>query len=217
MGKWIDISQPVNNELTHWPGDQSFHYETPLTKEMTGSVNIGKITTSTHVGTHVDAPFHFKNDGGRILDLEIDRYIGPCRVIDLEAFDRIDEKALASKITDYTERLLIRTVLPNDPERFPEEVTPITANGARYMHELGIKLVGVDTPSVDPIQSKELIGHHVLFEQGICILENVMLDEVEEGRYELIALPLPLQDADGSLTRAVIRPMDGGDQHGKQA
>lgn len=214
-GEWIDISQPVHNNLAHWPGDQAFEYHTPLTKEMTGSVNIGRITTSTHLGTHADAPFHFMENGEKILDLEIDRYIGPCKIIDLSSFAQINEQALKSKVTDYTERLLIRTSLPNDPERFPEDVPPITADGAAYMKTIGVKLVGVDTPSVDPISSKELIGHHSLFNQDINILENVMLDQVDEGDYELIALPLPLQDADGSLVRAVIKPMNGGSHDAK--
>lgn len=207
MSEWIDISQPLNNKLAHWPGDQPFHYHTPVTKEMTGSVNIGRITSSTHVGTHADAPFHFLKDGSKILDLEIDRYIGPCKVIDLSDFQAIDETALKSKSISYTERLLIRTSLPNNPTRFPNEVSPITPDGAAYMHAIGVKLVGVDAPSVDPITSKELAGHHALFKQDIHILENVMLDEIKEGDYELIALPLPLADADGSLVRAVIKPI----------
>ncbi|HLR69108.1 MAG TPA: arylformamidase [Virgibacillus sp.] len=209
MAEWIDISQPLNNQLAHWPGDQSFHYHTPLTKDMTGSVNIGRITTSTHVGTHVDAPFHFLENGKRILDLEIDRYIGPCTLIDLSAFDEINQRALESKNIDVAERLLIRTSLPNRPERFPKDVSPITPDGAAYMKSLGVQLVGVDTPSMDPITSKELAGHHALYQHDIYILENVMLDHVAEGDYELIALPLPLEEADGSLVRAVIKPIKG--------
>ncbi|GAA0438817.1 arylformamidase [Lentibacillus halophilus] len=212
MSCWIDISQPVNNQLAHWPGDQPFHYHTALTKEMTGSVNIGRITTSAHVGTHTDAPYHFLDDGKKILDLEVDRYIGPCKVIDIGSFAAINEEALKSKITQPTERLLIRTSLPNNPERFPDDVPPITADGAAYMRSIGVHLVGVDTPSVDPVSSKDMIGHHSLFANDIYILENVMLDHVDEGDYELIALPLPLQDADGSLVRAVIKPINGGNR-----
>lgn len=209
MKKWIDISQPLNENLAHWPGDQPFHYHTPLTKEDTGSVNIGRITTSTHVGTHVDAPYHFLNDGKRIIDLEIDRFIGSCKVIDLSAFTEINESALRSKQIGTTERLLIRTSLPNDPERFPEEVSPVTPDGAAYMKSSGVKLVGVDTPSIDPISSKTLAGHHALHKHDIYILENIMLDGVDEGDYEFIALPLPLEEADGSLVRAVIKPIKG--------
>ncbi|APC47844.1 arylformamidase [Virgibacillus halodenitrificans] len=209
MTKWIDISQPLTNSIAHWPGDTSFQYETALTKEETGSVNIGRITTSAHIGTHVDAPFHFLNDGKRILDMDIDRYIGPCKVIDVSEFPAIDEAALKSKQLTQAERLLIRTSLPNNPERFPDEVPPVTPDGAAYMKKLGVKLVGVDTPSIDPVTSKDLAGHHALHENDIYILENVMLDHVEEGDYELVALPLPLKEADGSPVRAVIKPLEG--------
>jgi len=208
MSKWIDISQPLNNHLAHWPGDEPFHYETAVTKEMTSSVNIGRIKTSAHIGTHVDAPFHFVNDGKRILELDIERYIGPCKVIDLSDYDEINEKALKSKGISHAERLLIKTSLPNKPDRFPKEVPPVTEDGAAYMKKLGVKLAGVDTPSVDSITSKDLAGHHALYNHDIYILENVMLDQVEEGDYELIALPLALEEGDGSPVRAVIKPIE---------
>lgn len=209
MANWIDISQPLNNTLAHWPGDTAFHYDTPLTKDMTGSVNIGRIQTSTHVGTHVDAPFHYLNEGERIIDLELERFIGRCQVIDMGHAPAINELVLKEKDITQTERLLIRTSLPNRPDRFPSEVTPITPDGAAYMASLGVKLVGVDSPSVDPVTSKDLPGHHALNRHDIYILENVMLDDVAEGYYELIALPLPLEEADGSLVRAVIKPIEG--------
>lgn len=209
MTKWIDISQPLNEKLAHWPEDTPFQYETPITKEMSGSVNIGQITTSTHIGTHVDAPFHFLNDGKRILDLDIERYIGRCQVIDLSNFPLISEEALRSKGIEHAERLLIQTTLPNIPTRFPDEVSYITPDGAAYMASIGVKLVGVDTPSVDAITSKDLLGHHALHAHDIYILENVMLDGIDEGEYELIALPLALEEADGSPVRAVIKQVKG--------
>src|SRR5699024_6894492 len=123
----------------------------------------------------------------------------------------VDEPALKIKLTGPTERARVRTALPNQPERFPEDVPGITEDGAAYMKQRGVRLVGVDTPSVDPIESKNLEGHHALNQQDIRILENVMLDEVEEGDYELIALPLAIEEADGSPVRAVIRPLKEGE------
>jgi arylformamidase len=141
--------------------------------------------------------------------MDINRYIGHCKLIDLSDFSAIDEAALKSKQIGHAERLLIRTALPNKPGRFPEEVAPITPDGAAYMKTLGVKLAGVDTPSVDAITSKTLEGHHALCRHDIYILENVMLDGIAEGDYELIALPLALEHADGSPVRAVIRPVKG--------
>ncbi|RXI96509.1 arylformamidase [Anaerobacillus alkaliphilus] len=204
---WIDISQPLTNELAHWPGDTPFSYEVTYTKEQTGSVNIGQITTSVHSGTHVDAPFHFMNDGKRILDLDINLYIGPCRMIDVSTASTLDATTLQKFDLDGVSRVLIRTSIPNNPVVFPKEIPYVTKCGAVYLAEKGVKLIGVDVPSVDKLDSKDLEGHHALYENGIHILENVMLDHIEPGDYELIALPLPLKEADGSPVRAVVRKL----------
>ncbi|WP_026580859.1 arylformamidase [Bacillus sp. J33] len=204
---WIDISQPLSSEIAHWPGDTPFSYETAFTKEQTGSVNIGRITTSLHTGTHVDAPFHFNDEGEKISELDIELYIGPARVIDVSAFDRVDAEILGGFDLEGVERVLLKTAVPNNPEVFPERISELTADMAEYLGSKGVRLLGVDVPSVDPLDSKDMETHHALYRNGIHILENIMLDEIEEGDYELIALPLPIKEADGSPVRAVIRPI----------
>ncbi|OCA81570.1 arylformamidase [Bacillus sp. FJAT-27225] len=209
MRKWIDISQPLDGTIGHWPGDTPFKYETAFTKQQTGSVNIGRITTSLHTGTHVDAPFHFDNEGAKIIDLDIEVFIGPARVIDVCSFSKIDQKVLETFDLDGVERLLMKTSIPNNPQLFPETIPELDASIAAYLGEMGVLLLGVDIPSVDPLDSKSMETHHALHRNGIHILENIMLDSVEEGDYELIALPLPLKDADGSPVRACIRKLEG--------
>lgn len=204
---WIDISQPLTNSIAHWPGDTPFSYETAFTKEQTGSVNIGRITTSLHTGTHVDAPFHFNDEGEKILDLDIELYIGPARVIDVSGYEKVDSEVLKKFDLEGTERVLLRTSVPNDSEVFPNRIPELTADMADYLGGKRVRLLGVDVPSVDQLDSKEMETHHALYRNGIHILENIMLDEVEEGNYELIALPLPIKDGDGSPVRAVIRPI----------
>ncbi|KML41702.1 MULTISPECIES: arylformamidase [Bacillaceae] len=204
---WIDISQPLTNSIAHWPGDTPFSYETAFTKEQTGSVNIGRITTSLHTGTHVDAPFHFNDEGEKILDLDIELYIGPARVIDVSGYEKVDSEVLKKFDLEGTERVLLRTSVPNDSEVFPNRIPELTADMADYLGSKRVRLLGVDVPSVDQLDSKEMETHHALYRNGIHILENIMLDEVEEGNYELIALPLPIKDGDGSPVRAVIRPI----------
>ncbi|MBG9587586.1 arylformamidase [Cytobacillus firmus] len=204
---WIDISQPLTNAIAHWPGDTPFSYETAFSKEQTGSVNIGRITTSLHTGTHVDAPFHFNDEGEKILDLDIELYIGPARVIDVSGYGKVDSEVLKKFDLEGTERVLLRTSVPNDSEVFPNRIPELTADMADYLGSKGVRLLGVDVPSVDQLDSKEMETHHALYRNGIHILENIMLDEVEEGNYELIALPLPIKDGDGSPVRAVIRPI----------
>ncbi|WP_071461457.1 arylformamidase [Bacillus massilinigeriensis] len=205
--KWMDISQPLSDNIGHWPGDTPFRYETAFTKETTGSVNIGRMMTSLHTGTHVDAPFHFDNDGERILDMDIGVFIGRARVVDVSTADVIDAKLLENLQIGDVERLLLKTAIPNIPERFPERIPLLAPDLAPFLAERGVVLLGVDVPSVDQLDSKDMETHHALYANGISILENLMLDKVDEGEYELIALPLPLKDGDGSPVRAVIRPL----------
>ncbi|WP_316571462.1 arylformamidase [Neobacillus sp. YIM B06451] len=205
--KWMDISQPLHDEIGHWPGDTPFKYETAFTKVQTGSVNIGRITTSLHTGTHVDAPYHFDNEGERILGLTIDVFIGPARVIDVSSFEKVDAERLRSFDLEGVERLLLKTSVPNNPDHFPVRIQELQPDIAAYLSKKGVKLIGVDVPSVDPLDSKDMATHHALYRNGIHILENLMLDGVEDGDYELIALPLPLKEADGSPVRAVIRKL----------
>lgn len=204
---WIDISHPLSSDIAHWPGDTPFSYETAFTKEQTGSVNIGRITTSLHTGTHVDAPFHFNDEGEKIIDLDIELYIGPARVIDVSGYDHVDAEVLRGFELEGVERVLLKTAVPNNPEVFPERISELAADLADYLGSKGVRLLGVDVPSVDPLDSKDMETHHALYRNGIHILENIMLDDVEEGNYELIALPLPIKEADGSPVRAVIRPL----------
>lgn len=206
---WIDISQPLTNTIGHWPGDSPFSYELSFTKEETGSVNIGKIKTSLHTGTHVDAPFHFDNKGKKINELAIDDFIGIARVVDVSDGDRVTVDLLTELEFGSFDQILFRTSLPNQPERFPDQIPVLDEGLAPFLRERGIKLVGVDLPSVDQTDSKELKAHHAFHRAGIQILENIMLDKVTEGLYELIALPLPLVGADGSPVRAVIRRLRG--------
>ncbi|MGG3672836.1 arylformamidase [Bacillus nitratireducens] len=205
--QWIDISQPLNNDIATWPGDTPFSYEVSWSKENSGSVNVGKLTMSIHTGTHIDAPFHFDNDGKKVLDIDIDVYVGTARVIDVSGLESIGKKELESFNLEGVERLLLRTSSHGKANEFPDVIPHLRADIAPFLSEKGIRLIGVDVPSVDPLDDKELAAHHQLFKHGIHILENVVLDHVVDGDYELIALPLALTDADGSPVRAVIRPI----------
>ncbi|AOV06448.1 arylformamidase [Sporosarcina ureilytica] len=205
--EWIDISQPLQNGIAEWPGDTPFSYEVAFKKADTGSVNIGKLTTSTHMGTHIDAPFHFADDGEKVHELPIELYIGRARVIDLSGATSIGRQELEALDFGGAERILLKTGCRKDFTIFPEPFIYLRADIAPLLKERGVRLVGIDTPSVDPEQSKTLDAHHALYEQHIMILENIVLDDVVPGDYELIALPLPLHGADGSPVRAVIRAM----------
>ncbi len=204
-----DISRRLHNDVPTWPGDTRFSYEVNWSKEQSGSVNVGKLTMSIHTGTHVDAPFHFDDGGRKMIELDLDLYVGPARVLDVTGRASIGADDLADLDLAGVKRLLLRTGSWQNPAEFPAEITYLRADLAPFLAEKGIRLIGVDVPSVDPLASKELAAHHSLHAHDIHILEGIDLDRVEPGDYELIALPLPLADADGSPVRAVLRPLAG--------
>lgn len=203
----IDISRRLQKGVPTWPGDTPFSFEISWPKSESGSVNVGKVTMSTHTGTHIDAPFHFDDEGKKVIELDINLYVGLARVIDVSGVESIGPEELANADLAGVERILLRTCSWTDPDRFPERIPHLRPELAPYLAERGIRLIGVDVPSVDPLDSKELSAHHTLNRYGIHILESVLLDHVEPGDYELIALPLPFAEADGSPVRAVLRPV----------
>jgi arylformamidase len=211
MKQWMDISQPLTNDMAHFPGDTPFTYSLTYTMEQSGSANIGQMTASLHTGTHIDAPFHYDSNGKTVDQLEIDRYIGKATVIDVGHTDKITAEALQKFALVDVSRLLLRTSLPNNPKQFPDRMPELDPDIAPFLKKKGVQLLGVDIPSVDAADSKDLATHHALHHCGINILENLMLDHVAAGNYELIALPLAIHGADGSPVRAVLRPIGKGE------
>lgn len=200
-----DISQPLKEGVPTWPGDTPFSFKLNWTKEETGSVNVGSLTLSTHTGTHVDAPFHFDDHGKKMLELQPELYVGDALVVHLEDREMIKPEDLEGYDLGAVERLLIKTGSWTDRSKFPESITYLSEELAPFLKEKGIRLIGVDVPSVDQVDSKDLASHHSLLNNDIHILESLVLDEIDEGIYELIALPLPLEESDASPVRAVLR------------
>jgi len=207
MGKWIDISQPLTNDIATFPGDAPFQYSLTYSKEQIGSANIGQMSASLHTGTHIDAPFHYDSNGKTVDELDLDRYIGRATVVDVSHADMVTADVLKKLEVKLAPRVLLKTALPNNPKRFPKKMPVLHEDIAEFLKLSDVVLLGVDTPSVDPEDSKRLETHHALYKQDINILENIMLDHVPAGEYELIALPLAIQGGDGSPVRAVLRPL----------
>ncbi|WP_342567107.1 arylformamidase [Psychrobacillus sp. FSL K6-4046] len=205
--RWIDITLPLSKEIAVWPGDTPFSFEVVHTKQQTGSVNIGQITASVHTGTHADAPFHFNNSADTIEKLNINNYIGAAKVVDVTGLDLIGREELEGFHLDGTKRLLLKTKKVTNVEQFPSSIPLLRENIGEFLQEKGIFLLGLDIPSVDDIESKELPIHHTLYQHGVNIIENLYLQDVAEGEYELIALPLKIVGADGSPVRAVLRAL----------
>ncbi|MYL20342.1 arylformamidase [Halobacillus litoralis] len=202
---WMDISMKLDTKTPPWPGDEPFKYEITYSMEETGSVNVGQFKGSCHIGTHVDAPFHYDSSGSRIADLPVDRFTGRAVVVHLDQPEMIHKEHITDIDLTGVDKILFRTNSWPDRSDFPSAYTVVGSDLAGYLAEHGVDMIGVDTPSVDPETSKELPAHHSLCAHDLLILEGLVLDSVLPGTYELMAFPLKMAEADGSPVRAVLR------------
>lgn len=201
----IDITQPLRKGVPTWPGDTPFSFRLNWTKAESGSVNVGAFEMSTHTGTHIDAPFHFDDKGAKVNELDLDLYAGPARVIEVKNRAEITPEVLREFNLEGCQRLLLKTNSWNDKTKFPETITVLSPEIGPFLAKNGIRLIGLDVPSVDELDSKELLAHHSLHKNGVHILEGLVLEHVEQGDYELVALPLSIEGADGSPVRAILK------------
>ena len=204
----IDISRPLSAGTACWPGDVPFSFRLGWKIADGASVNVGAIETSVHTATHCDAPFHFDDAGATVDAIPLDVFVGPCWVVDVrDCLDNWERKLTWHHA--FTPRILFRTSRWPETARFPDRIPSMTTDFVFRLWKDGIKLVGVDLPSVDPLDSKTLDVHHAHRRHGITNLERLWLEDVPEGRYELNALPLRIAGADGSPVRAVLRTTPG--------
>jgi arylformamidase len=203
-----DLSPTIRPETPVWPGDTPFQTRLSWSLAEGASVNLSSITTTPHLGSHADAPFHTEPRGEGMAEMPLDRYLGPCRVVRVPPQPLIEPRHLEGIDLSNPRRLLFRSESVRDRRSFPERFTALSPELAALLVEKGILLVGMDTPSVDPFDSKTLDAHHALFRGGVAVLEGLMLDGVPEGVYELIALPLRLAGLDASPVRAVLRTLE---------
>ena len=211
MSTLYDISRPLHTTTAPWPGDTAFEYRLTWRMDAGASVNVGAITMGTHNGTHADAPFHYLSDGECIDALDLSLYVGPAVVTDVSAAGwSITQDALADVASQLgthgnVTRLLLKTGSWPDSTRFPERIPTLAPGVPAWLGKRGVRLLGLDVPSVDTIDSQDLPVHHALAAAGVCIIESLDLSAVAPGVYELIALPLRIVGGDASPVRAVLR------------
>jgi len=203
-----DLSPIIRPETPVWPGDTPFQSRLIWSIADGASVNLSAITTTPHLGSHADAPFHTEPRGDGMSEMPLDRYLGLCRVVRVPPQPLIEPRHLEGIDLANPARILFRSESVRDRRSFPERFTSLSPETAALLAEKGVLLVGMDTPSVDPFDSKTLDAHHALFNGGVAILEGLVLDGVPEGIYELIALPLRLAGLDASPVRAVLRSVE---------
>jgi arylformamidase len=201
-----DVTWPVGEGIPVWPGDAPCALEWTMLRARGAPANVAALRMSAHTGTHADGPFHVCDDGARIGAAPLDAYLGPAVLVDVGPRGRIDAALVEGVLAGGgIERVLFRTGCWTDPAAFPTDFPAPEPDAARALVEAGVRLVGTDAPSVDPFDSADLATHRVLGAGGVAILENLHLAGVPAGRWELIALPLRLTDADASPVRAVLR------------
>ena len=204
-GVLLDVSMPVTPRTAAWPGDAPFSCGWTATRAEGSSVNVGWARTSPHVGTHVDAPFHYDDAGARVGGLAPDAFVGPALVVDARGEGELGERLLRGLDLARAPRVLFRTREANDPEAFRRDFPLLTRGALQRLRETGVRLVGIDAPSYDAFDSKDLPVHRALGAAGIANVENLVLDGVDAGAYELLAAPVRWVDMDAAPLRALLR------------
>jgi arylformamidase len=204
-----DISPPVHAGSPVFPGDTAYHQQWSATIGPGCPVNVSAITLSPHVGAHADAPLHYDAAGAPVGDLPLEPFLGPCRVIHAIGHGPLIEWAHVAHAIDarLPQRVLVRTCERMPVDRWDDALVAYAPATIARLADLGVLLIGIDSASIDPASSKTLDSHQVIRQRGLRVLENLVLDEVPEGDYELIALPLKLTTADAAPVRAVLRAL----------
>ena len=206
-GLW-DISQAIGPATPVWPGDTIVRVEGGWTIGVDCPVNVARLTLSGHSGSHADAPLHYHSAGVAADALDIGRYLGPCRLIDVRSARGMVRPAdIAPAMGHPPPRILLRTYARFPIDHWRSDFTALAPELPDYLADLGVVLIGIDSPSVDPETSKTLDAHHAIARRGLSILEGLVLDQPPAGDYELIALPLALVGMDASPVRAVLRAL----------
>lgn len=200
-----DISPPISALTKVWPGEPPVKQEL-LSNILDGNaVTVSALHTSVHVGAHADAPCHYLKNAASIGEVELEPYIGQCQVIEINCqADKVITPAMLINLI-HSERILLKTQSFNDYNQWVENYASLSPEFIDHMKQKSVRLIGIDTPSVDSFNSKSMDAHKRFFANKMSILEGLDLTKVPEGIYELIALPLKLMGFDASPVRAILR------------
>lgn len=204
---FYDITLPISDTLITWPSDPAVSIWKTRLISQGNSCNVSELKFGSHCGTHIDAPYHFEENGIKIDQIPLEYLIGSVTVFDIKNKEKIDlEDIKLLKLKDY-KRVIFKTINSTYwklPE-FKKDFVYITKEAAQYIVESDIKLVGIDYLSVEKFGNKYADTHHTLLRKGIVIIEGLDLSKVKAGNYELLALPLKIKDCDGSPARVILR------------
>jgi arylformamidase len=206
----IDISRTLNPHLAVWPGDAPFALQVVSDRRAGAAVNLTTLTFSAHIGTHIDAPHHIADNAQAVDALDLASYWGLAQVVTVaKPAGPLTPDDFIHADLGRAPRLLVRSAASTlDPAALPSRYVYPSTLLADALGKVGICLYGADAPSVDPVDSEDLPGHHALLRNRIAILEGLDLSRAPDGLYELVALPLKIAAGDGSPVRAALRTID---------
>jgi arylformamidase len=214
MERLWDISPDIDTATPVWPGDTQVDIERVWKMEAGSPVNVGRLTISPHTGAHADAPLHYDAAGAAIGAVSLHPYLGRCRVIHcVGAAPLVTPEHIAPYLGhvdgsgDLPPRVLIRTYERAPRAHWDSAFCALAPATLDLLAECGVVLVGIDTPSLDPQDSKTMDAHQRVRAHRMAILEGLVLDDVPPGDFELIALPLKFTTLDASPVRAVLRTL----------
>lgn len=197
-----DITPPITPRLAVWPGDTPPSREVLCDIARGDTVTLSTLRATVHLGAHADGPNHYSQDAADIGSRDLELYLGRCQVVRVDA-KRNERVRLDVDVT--AERFLLATDTFPDPENFSTHFAAYDPAFIETLHDRGVRLIGIDTPSIDLFDSKDLPSHKMVLKHDMAILEGLLLKDVPEGIYELIALPLKLVGFDASPVRAILR------------
>ena len=209
MKRLWDISPALHTATPTFPGDTPYSQQWVARIGPGCPVNVSAVALSPHLGAHADAPLHYDPEGAAIGTLDLQPFIGPCRVIHAIGCGPLLRPAhIAHAMNGLPPRVLVHLYERMPQDRFDAALPAFAPETIEWLADRGVVLVGTDSASLDPAESKALESHQALRRRGLRVLENLLLDDVPEGDYELIALPLKLSTADASPVRAVLRSLE---------
>lgn len=204
---FYEISPLIHEGIAVWPGDQKMERRVSSDMKNGDHMSLSSITATVHLGAHADAPSHYTSKGVSIAERDPLLYCGDCQVIHVKIprGERLTPHHLAGHVIQ-SPRILFCTGSFPDPDHFNEDFNSLSPELIHWLAERDVGLVGIDTPSVDPFASKALESHQALASTDMAVLEGLVLSQVPDGHYRLIALPLRIQGADASPVRAILLP-----------
>lgn len=210
MSKYIDITIPIKDKMTVYQGDPEVIIEPFNSVDRGDSYNLLKIQMGSHTGTHLDAPYHFFKNGKSVDQVPLESLIGRVRVLLIRNEKVITANILKNADLKGVERIIFKTdhsYLRDRYSRFRSGYVHLDIEAADYLANLGVRMVGIDSFSVESYESKDNLCHKVLLGAGVLILEMLNLRDVDPGDYELICLPLNIFNGDGAPVRAILRSL----------